>query len=166
MPSTYEPISTTTLSSSAANITFSSIPSTYTDLVLIFVGKRVSGGNNLYIQVGNGSVDTGASYSRTLLYGNGSAAGSNYTVSASQWADWYVGLSATDDSMHTFNFMNYSNSSTNKTMLWKSNRANEAAQAIVGLWRSTSAINTIKLFTPSSDIASGSTATLYGIKAA
>jgi len=35
MPKTYEPIATTTLGSNQTTITFSSIPSTYTDLVIV-----------------------------------------------------------------------------------------------------------------------------------
>ena len=161
--STYEPIATTTLGSSAASIDFTSISSSYTDLVLIFVGKRVSGGNNLHIRFNS---DSGNNYSRTILFGTGSAAGSTRNTNQPQFADFYVGLSSTDDSMHTFNFINYSNTTTNKTMMWRSERANEATQSIVGLYRSTSAISSISLTTPSSNIAAGSTATLYGIKAA
>ena len=39
MPATYEPIATTTLGSAATNITFSSIPATYTDLRLVLVAR-------------------------------------------------------------------------------------------------------------------------------
>jgi hypothetical protein len=163
MPVTYDKIATTTLGSAASNIIFSSIPSTYTDLVLVLVGKRTTGGNNLYINLNN---DSSALYSRTVLFGTGSVAGSTRNSNQITMTDFYVGLNASGDSLHIMNFMNYSNTTTNKTVLWRNGRADEATQAIVGLYRSTSAINQIDLYTSGSTITAGSTATLYGIKAA
>jgi hypothetical protein len=62
---------------------------------------------------------------------------------------------------------NYSNSTTYKTFLSRANNAANAADGIVGLWRSTSAITSIQFFySDSSNIITGSSATLYGIKAA
>ena len=56
---TYTPIATTTLSSSQNDITFSSIPSTYTDLVIVFNGKSTNAGTssaaNLSISAGTTS---------------------------------------------------------------------------------------------------------------
>jgi hypothetical protein len=163
MPVTYDKIATTTLGSAASNIIFSSIPSTYTDLVLVFVGKRTSGANNLYINLNN---DSSALYSRTVLFGTGTTAGSTRNSGQTSITDFYVGLSSVGDSLHIMNFMNYSNTTTNKTLLWRNGRADEATQSIVGLYRSTSAINQIDLYTSGSTITAGSTATLYGIKAA
>jgi hypothetical protein len=160
---TYEPIATQTLGSTTTTVTFSSIPSTYTELVLVLVGKVTSSGQNLYIRFNN---DSNSSYSRTLLFGNGSAAGSNRNTSQTAILDFYVGLNVSGDSMHTINIMNYANTTTFKTMLWRNGRTGEATQAIVGLYRSTSAINRIDLSVLGLNIAIGSTFTLYGISAA
>ena len=73
MATTYEAIQTTTLGSAAADITFSSIPATYTDLVLVYIGATVSNNINYYLRF-NG--DTGTNYSYTYLSGTGSAVGS------------------------------------------------------------------------------------------
>jgi len=42
MPATYDCIATTTLTSTASSVVFSSIPQTYTDLVVVFVGKNTT----------------------------------------------------------------------------------------------------------------------------
>jgi hypothetical protein len=73
MASTYTPIATTTLGSAATSYTFTSIPTTYTDLILIVNAKNASTGSYPKMQVGNGSVDTGNNYSRTYLTGNAQA---------------------------------------------------------------------------------------------
>jgi hypothetical protein len=74
MAITYEPIATTTLSSAAATITFSSISSAYTDLRLVFVGTSVANSNNCIVTFNS---DTGFNYSQTALYGTGATAGSS-----------------------------------------------------------------------------------------
>ncbi len=62
---------------------------------------------------------------------------------------------------------NYSNASTYKTCLIRGNDANNYVLATVGLSRSTSAITSISLATSSgAQFVTGSTFTLYGIKAA
>jgi hypothetical protein len=64
--------------------------------------------------------------------------------------------------------MNYANTTTYKTVLARSNVTDFRVAAIVGLWRSTSAINTIQLRSDNSsyNFTTGSTFTLYGISAA
>ena len=70
---TYTPIATQTLGSSAASVTFSSIPGTYTDLMLIsFAQGQASGGDNRLVLQFNG--DTATNYSSTYLIGNGTTA--------------------------------------------------------------------------------------------
>ena len=74
MANTYTLISSNTLSSSAASITFSSIPATYTDLVLrwsVNTSSLQDGG--IYF---NGTLGT-TNYSRTFLAGNGATASSS-----------------------------------------------------------------------------------------
>ena len=63
-------------------------------------------------------------------------------------------------------FMNYSNTTTNKTVLSRANNAATGTDAIVNLWRSTAAITSIYVYVPSGNFATGSTFTLYGILAA
>ena len=165
--STYTPIATTTLGSAAASYTFSSIPSTYTDLVLITNGAVSSGTANWVLQVGNGSVDTGTNYSETDLWGTGSAAqsarGSNQT---SVLLNSYGYLDTVFAANVVCSLMNYANTTTYKTILTRANNAANGTHAGVGLWRSTSAINTIKVAASASTFVTGTTFTLYGIQAA
>jgi hypothetical protein len=161
MTSTYEKIASTTLGS-AGNLSFTSIPSIYTDLVLVASSPGATSiGNVIGLRFNN---DTGTNYSDTILYGTGTAAGSTRNTSASYiMALYYFGLKS-DQSTLIYNIMNYANTTTYKTTLIRANSGQEP-DAIVGLWRSTSAINRIDLFVNTSTFVSGSAFTLYGIKA-
>lgn len=164
MATTYEPIATTTLGSAAADITFSSISGTYTDLRLVFEGLAVSAGVDIYCQV-NG--DTATNYSHTRLTGNGTAASSSRgsTLAYMRFSDG-GSPQTTNSSLTKVDFMNYSNTTTYKTAINRADNANRGTDAVVNLWRSTAAITSIKLYLSSGNIASGATATLYAIKAA
>ncbi len=161
MSSTYEPIATNTLGSGQSSITFSSIPSTYTDLVLV---AAIKGTSTIYRQLTvNG--DNGSNYSITELIGDGSTASSSRQSSATAMGMMEATNSSSDGTaVSIFNFMNYANTTTYKTVITRSNKHNRTG-AIVGLWRSTSAINSITLSAFSNTYATGSTFTLYGIKA-
>jgi hypothetical protein len=170
MAITYEPIATTTLGSTTTDISFSSISGSYTDLILIISMFRVTtSGHGLNIRVGNGSVDTGSNYSFTSLYGNGTAAGSNRSSNnTSGYIEPYDNsISSTNPVTLIVNLMNYSNTSTYKTLLTRGSSAADYANATVTLWRSTAAINTITISSFStSQFAAGTTITLYGVKSA
>jgi len=166
MPATYDKIATQTVTGSnllgTTGITFSSIPSTYTDFRLV-QNLTLTAAAIGYIQI-NG--DTGANYSRTSLAGNGSSASSARTTSANQIGTDIAHETSTIGT-YTADFMNYSNTTTNKTVLIRNNNTAFGTEAQVGLWRSTSAINSIKLYLDRAEYyVVGSTFTLYGIKAA
>lgn len=166
MPSTYTPIATQTLGSAAASVTFSSISGTYTDLVLVASAASVSGTPTISFQLNS---DTGSNYSRTLLIGDGTAATSERASNSTQGRiSNSTGLTTTLGANATIaQFMNYSNSTTYKTVLARSNTSLYATEAIVNLWRNTAAITSIALFTNSGvSFAAGSTFTLYGVKSA
>lgn len=147
-------------------MTFSSIPQGYTDLVLVSQLTGSAANNQINIQVGNGSVDTGSNYSFTQLYGTGSAAASARSTSQTSILLGYTDAATTSiDSNLIASIQNYSNTTTNKTILSRGNSPARATAAIVGLWRSTSAINIITVSTGSSTFAVGSTFTIYGIAA-
>ena len=163
MPATYEPIASTTLGSAAATHTFSSIPGTYTDLVVVHSGVG-SGGTGLRLRFNS---DTGTNYSNTQLHGNGTTAASTRDSSASSIRMTYdASVQTTDAGARVAHIMSYANTNVNKTVLTASARAGSGVDRIVGLWRSTSAITSVTVFTPDADMATGTTISLYGIKAA
>jgi hypothetical protein len=164
---TYEPIATTTLGSASNSVSFSSISGSYTDLILVATGKNSTGFDGIDIRVGNGSLDTGSNYSQTMLNGNGSSAQSSRDSSATSMTNMGITSSSTEQ-VSIYHFMNYSNTTTYKTVLARSNVTDFRVAAIIGLWRSTSAINTIQLRSDNAsyNFTTGSTFTLYGIAAA
>ena len=162
--STYTPIVTYTATGSVSTYTFSSIPTTYTDLILVSNYGNSAGGNYA-VRVGNGSIDTGSNYSRTCVYGTGSTTGSFQESNQTYLNLGNSNTSLTSNSITQFN--NYSNTTTYKTYIDRSNATTGTTAASACVWRSTSAINTIQVFSPSSsNFLSGSTFTLYGITAA
>jgi hypothetical protein len=160
--STLTPISTQTLSANTASITFSGIPQTYTDLVLVMNGgMNTTTGFALSVEL-NG--DSSNSYSATHIFGNGSSASSGrYTNNPAM----YLGAPALNNLNGNFilQFENYSNVTTNKTVLARTNAAANSVWASVGLWRNTAAITSIRLYPETASWLSGSTFTLYGIGA-
>lgn len=164
MAITYEPITTTTLSTATASITFNSIPATYTDLILVFNGGLDPAANELSLRFNGSSSNI---YSYTRLQGNGSSATSarftntNYMHIGSPGNSLVIGNSIN-------HIMNYANTTTYKTLLSRSNFTNRELMATVGLFSSTSAITSLTLANSDSNqfLSSGSSLTLYGIKSA
>ena len=164
MAATYEPIATTTLGSAASSITFSSIPATYTDLRVVLTCADTT----IFPQVRFNS-DSGTNYSWTYVAGTGSAAQSGRFTSQTEFYNNISG-SSTVPFLTTYDIFSYAGS-TYKTMLWTENNDKNGSGVVspkVGLWRSTSAINTIALRADiyGTTFGAGTTATLYGIKAA
>jgi hypothetical protein len=161
--STYTPISTTTVSgSSVTEVIFSSIPATFTDLVIVAQFKAV--GNNYMTVRLNG--DTGSNYSRIEIRGDGSSI-NNYRAANETIANVnsvYVPIGAFG--RWILNFNNYSNATTNKTILTRANNATIGTGMSINLWRDISAITTIRLSPGGAGFDVGSTFSLYGIAAA
>ena len=163
MPATYEPIATTTLGSAASNITFSSIAATYTDLRIVITGT-CSASEYVSLQF---NADTGSNYSRTALFGDGSTVTSNQTTGGTYIRDDALFTNNTNVAMTTVDLFSYAGSTFKTVLLTGSGDKNGSGitSRIVGLWRSTSAITSIKLFgTFGANFNTGTTATLYGIK--
>lgn len=154
--------STTVAGTSTTNVTFSSIPATYTDLVLVAQYKAV--GNNYLMCRFNG--DTGSNYSRTELRGDGSSATSQ-RLSNESYA-YITSIYAAAGELGTFilNLNDYSNTTTFKTVISRGNNNSTGTGVNANLWRSTSAINTILVTPIGNGYDVGSTFKLYGIEAA
>ena len=154
MAKTYTPIATQTVSSSVSSVTFSSIPSTYTDLIMV-VNGTASTYTDLYYSFNS---DSGSNYSRIFMYGSGSTAVSGKDSNITSTPISYLLTTNTSCVVH---FLNYSNTTTYKSMVARGGTSEYAA-----LWRSTAAISSMTLTGPSGTISAGSVFTLYGIKAA
>ncbi len=156
---TYTPIARQVLASATSSFTLSSIPSGYTDLIIV-ANHTSSTGVGWFMQF-NG--DTGTNYSMTYIGGNGSTTES---LRASNVTCTRVGNAYTTIGNTIIQIMNYANTTTFKTHISRSNNSSNFVMATVGLWRSTAAITSITLLTNTADTFSvGSTFTLYGIKA-
>jgi hypothetical protein len=160
---TYTPLQSIVLTSTSSSVTFSNIDQRYTDLILITSSTNDTGStaSNIAIQV-NG--DTGANYSTTNLYGDGSgAASARNTNDVQMYAPWTGGGSNGIITNSIVQFMNYSNTTTYKTVLSRYNNSSAEVVAAVNLWRSTSAINSIVINAGARGYKIGSTFDLYGI---
>ena len=168
---TYTQIASTTLGSAASSVTFSSIAGTYTDLVLVIVSADSAGtGNQISFRLNSNAT---AIYSFTALYGNGTSAASNREATGAGRTYGTIGWNTEQNttlgtSMSIVNFMNYSNSTTNKTVLSRSSNSSRATEAAVALCQLTAAITSIDLYSATSArlFLAGSTFNLYGIQSA
>jgi len=152
----------------AATIDFTSIPSTYTDLVVVMSLRSTAVtdlGTIVIILIFNGSSDN---RNQIRIYGAGTTTGSDSATSAGIRAT----LPTTTSTASTFGnlsvyFANYAGS-TNKSFSVDSVAENNSATSneldmTAGLWSITSAINSLSFSPTSANFAQYSTATLYGI---
>jgi hypothetical protein len=165
---TYTPIETYTVSgSSVSSVTLGSggtIPSTYTDLIVV-VNASLTSGTSVWGVRFNG--DTGSNYSWTSLRGDGSSATSNRDSGSNRILCGWFG---TSKSTGIVQIQNYANTTTYKTVITRSNATDSGTyvNTAVGLWRgstgsATQAITSVTVLPDSSTWPVGSTFTLYGI---
>jgi hypothetical protein len=170
MPSTYEPISTQTLATTAASVTFTSIPSTYTDLMVIISSTATN--NNYDIGMRYNS-DSSTNYSMTALVFNADNSASAYAARETSVSSIRsnTNINNTIPNPLALQINNYANTNAFKTSVSRSSvpSTGYGLAATVGLWRSTAAINEVTfvlLGGGSTTFKVGSTFTIYGIKAA
>jgi hypothetical protein len=169
MAATYIPIASTTLGTTAASVTFSAIPATYTDLVLRVSARTdtASAIESCYVQFNS---DTSTNYSYVLITGNGSAASSNIYSSQN-----YVGSIPADAATATSNtfaswevyvpsYLANQKKPLSIIGMQENNQTSAFIRPTAGLWQGTSAITSVS-FTPTSggNFVSGSSFHLYGI---
>ena len=163
----YESISSVTLSASAASITFSGIPSTYTHLQIRGLGMftgTVGVGNIAF----NGDNASG-NYSYHQLLADGSTTGAGSLTSQNQGKfTGGAGTSPAAPNVMVMDILDYRNTNKYKTTRaiygWDDNSSGYV-EYNSNNWRSTSAITSIVL-TPANSFASNTIVALYGIKAA
>jgi len=167
MANTFELIASSTVGSGGAStIDFTSIPSTYTDLVLKVSGRQ--GGENAFAITFNGAT---TSYAVKRLQGDGSSASSNDAAGVTT-AIRVIGINPSGATANTFSnseiyIPNYT-SSNYKSVSYDGVNENNATEIYMnlaaGLWSNTAAINQITITPLAGSLAQYSTAYLYGIK--
>ena len=164
---TYTLISSNVLASSAASVTFSAIPATYTDLVLRCSARSTGSSYTMVLKL-NG---TTANYSDTLIQGSGSAA-SSAQGSAQAASYQYGGVNLSTYTANTFAsaeiyIPSYTVSQNKPFSNFAVNETNATAVdmfAHASLWSNTATITNIELsLTGGNSYTSGSSFYLYGI---
>lgn len=170
MPSTFEKIASVTLTGTQQTVTFSSIPQTYTDLVLYMAPAQNSGTFGQLDCLINLNGDTGSNYSRVYISGNGSAVDRSFVPNATAGTAGNITGQTLGKGVATVNFMNYSSTSIHKTFLVRGSFAPGSSEIDTLIWRNTAAVTSISLkpnqIYNTEQFISGSTFSLYGIKAA
>ena len=157
--STYVALATTTLASASSSVTFSSIPATYRDLVIVFDGQITNTDRSACVRF-NG--DTGSNYSRVSVSNTASGTISNTAF------DFFYQADANRASA-IINIMDYSATDKHKSAITRSNDPTSYVFMYAQRWASTDAITSITLlpmttsFAPSSTFVAGTTISLYGI---
>jgi hypothetical protein len=152
---TYAPLATVTLGSAASSVTFSSIPGTYRDLILIMDGTSSVGINgSVYFN----SDTTAANYPYTRMNGNGSTASSNSGNNI--WFDFQ-----TSRSMVRIQIMDYSATDKHTTSLSRWDNPSSVVGATAIRWANTAAVTSLQVkdTNNSATFASGTTFSLYGV---
>ena len=159
---TYDPIASTTLTSSASSVTFSSldtIAAGYRDLVLVVQATATTSFASFFHRF-NG--DSGSNYNRVWMYGDGSSTASQAQSSVAQY---HPGNFRTAVSQGISHIMDFSATDKHKSIISRVEDTGIATYAAAGRWANTSAITSIEIFTSSNAFAAGSTFSLYGIAA-
>ena len=162
---TYSLIASYTAPSAQASYTFTSIPGTFTDLILVSA-PIVTAATTFGMRFNS---DTASNYSATILTGDGTSAASTRVSTQTEIRISYVATSRTTNTTNIITqIQDYSNATTYKTLLSRDNAASDGTGVIVGIWRATpAAITSITVFPLSGGtiINTGSTFKLYGIQA-
>jgi hypothetical protein len=163
---TYTPLATVTLGTAVSSVTFSSIPATYRDLILVSQVRstRAATDDDLYLQFNN---DTGNNYSWVRMAGNGSTTASSSGTGVNYMR---VGndITAANSTANVFanvvaQIQDASATDKHKTGLSRSDNSLVATYALAHRWANTNAITTVKVYCAVGSLAAGSTLNLYGV---
>jgi hypothetical protein len=170
---TFEKIAFTEVGSGGAtDITFSVIPSTFTDLCLkvSLRGTEVANYVNNRIRF-NGNT---SGYSSKLLYGLGTGSGASAnngvtnSIDYSSYGNGSISTASTFGNTEIYipNYAGSQNKSVSVDGVSENNATNAITAFTAGLWANSSAITSITITPDAGQFVQYSTATLYGIKKA
>jgi hypothetical protein len=150
---TYTPLATVTLGATAATVTFSSIPATMRDLIVVVNGKTSA---NEFTGLRFNS-DSGSNYTFVRMFSGPSSTSDTRTYGLLTTGD------PTTETLSIAQIMDYSATDKHKTVLIRSNIPADNAAAHAVRWANTAAITTVAVEAISTTWAVGTTFALYGI---
>jgi hypothetical protein len=161
----YVALATTTLGSAASSVTFSSIPATYKDLILVVEASTTASGVSLDIRF---NADTGSNYSSVEMMGRNN--GTTTNAASDAYFRIFGNTFGTTPFQATMQIMDYSQTNKHKMALvrnssYDTSLSSYLLKAYTGRWGSTSAVTSVSvesLFN-SRSFAAGSTFSLYGL---
>jgi hypothetical protein len=156
----YVALATTTLGSAASSVTFSSIPATYKDLVIVVNGS--TGSNSLVWSRING--DTGSNYAYVVMAGANTVYSGSGTFNVAYLSDATV--TANTRILIQYSIMDYSATDKHKTALVRSNSefaGGSGVYASAHRWANTNAVTSVSVNTNTGTWNVGTTVSLYGI---
>jgi hypothetical protein len=159
---TYVPLATFTGSGTHA---FTNIPQTYNHLIVVNYGKGTTAAENVTLQVGNNTYDSGTNYTFRWFGSNNVGGGGYNTGQNTSLGQLFVG--AIDNggfAISTTIIMNYSSTTLQKNFIARNggfNNSNQANCIWGGQWTNASSIINQIQFT--NNFAAGSTSTIYGL---
>ena len=162
---TYTVIDTKTIGTATSSVTFTSIPQTYTDLVIV---ANFSSSTNGYSTMTFNGV-TGTSYSRTRLLGGGGSASSDRANNEAGIVNLAYNIAGNPLTL-IVDIFSYANTTTYKTILARDAAQTDNVALHSGMYRGSTgssfdAISSVTLTKGSGNYAIGSTFSLYGISA-
>lgn len=161
----YESISSYSISSATASVTFSSIPSTYKHLEIHVLGKTTQAGLTAIYTTFNS--DTSANYSYARLEFAPTASSSQSSGATNMFWPFYPGSTHSSDQFGQgiYHIIDYASTVKRKSVLSYTNMGNptssDRAHYVINEWKSTSAISSMTLTMNNFEV--GSMISLYGI---
>lgn len=168
MANTFELIASSTLASAASSIDFTSIPSTYTDLVVKLSVRATTASTDDQLRIKFNGNAVGTNFSLRGIQGTGSSVSSGTSTTG-----WIVGgINANTSTASTFTNVelylpnyagsNYKSMSVDSAM--ENNATTAYAEMNAVLFSNTTAISSLSFLLPSNNLAAYSSAYLYGVK--
>ena len=153
-------MATVSLSGATSSLTFSSIPATYRDLIVVFLG---AGSTDLEGRIRLNS-DTGSNYNYVRMSGSGSAATSTSATSQTSGFVSAIAKATTTGALQlNINIMDYSATDKHTTIISRADQAANGTEAFANRWANTAAVTSVQILTSTGNFAAGSTFSLYGV---
>ena len=151
---TYVPLGTVTLGSTPSSVTFSSIPATYRDLIIV-----INGGGSGNVRIGLNGDTTDGNFTGLYMDNSGTSTLNN---TARRLLNFYGFMDSNLTTTYVVHLLDYSTTDKHKNYLSRSNNTANGVAALSGRWANTSAITSVALISEGTFIAS-TTFSIYGV---